>query len=288
MKNQHRYKPVAYFSITLLISWLVMFTGAYFSYRPQLSDYQYVFLLVGLLVPFGAALFFIYRSKDKSLHKDFQSRIFNLRLIKLQYVPFLLLIAPLATIVATAFSLLLGQSADQFRLSPELVGNNLLVNLVAVFLAPAFEELGWRGYGVDSLDKKGRSLLFSTTIFAVLWNLWHLPLFFVKGYYHYELWHTNWVYALNFVIGLFPAAFLMNWLFYRNNRSIFLLIIFHGMLNLSGQLLQTEQFTKCIVTLILILISIMVLWKERAFFLNKEPEKVVHYRDLPELSNENY
>lgn len=271
MRTHHGYRPVAYFTITILTSWILMFLGAYFSFRPQLVDYQYIPLLIGLLVPFGVALFFIYRSKDRGLRRDFQSRVFNLRLIKIQYVPALLLIAPVATVSATAISLLFGQSATQFSFSPEfaLVGSSAMINLVAVFLAPAFEELGWRGYGVDSLNKKGRSLLTATFIFAVLWNLWHLPLFFVKGYYHYELLQTNLLFALNFVVGLFPAAFLMNWLFYRNNRSILIIIVFHGMLNLSGQLLQVEQWTKCIVTLVLLFVSVVILLKEKELFLKR-------------------
>jgi membrane protease YdiL (CAAX protease family) len=37
--------------------------------------------------------------------------------------------------------------------------------LIILVLAPTFEELGWRGYGVDSL-KKGRSIMKATLIYA--------------------------------------------------------------------------------------------------------------------------
>ncbi len=64
------------------------------------------------------------------------------------------------------------------------------ISLLIMFLAPTVEEFGWRGYGVDSLRSKFN--LFKTTmLFALLWSSWHLPLFFVNGYYQNELWNTN-------------------------------------------------------------------------------------------------
>ncbi len=103
---------------------------------------------------------------------------------------------PFALFLATAISLLFGQPIEQFSLSPEftIFGGEAFLILVILFLAPTFEELGWRGYGMDSL-KEGKSLMKVTLIFALLWNLWHLPLFFVKGYYQFELIHMNVIYA---------------------------------------------------------------------------------------------
>lgn len=268
MKINYSYRPIRYYLWTLLVSWAAMFTAAYFSHDEKLADSQAPFLFIGLLTPFVVALFMIYGSGNRDLIKDFHRRIFDLRLIKPRYLPALLLIMPLATLAATAISLLFGQPAEQFKLSPEftLLGGQALTILIILFLAPTFEELGWRGYGVDSLNKPGRSLLTSTLLFAVLWDLWHLPLFFIKSYYQYELFQENIVYALNFVVSIFPAALLMNWLFYKNNRSIAAIILFHFMLNLFSALFQTEQFTKCIITILLLIVSAVVIWRNKRFF----------------------
>jgi len=272
MKPLHSYQPVRYYTATLLITWLALFTTAWLSHDDSLATYQFLGWLIALITPCTVALFMIFRSKDKALIEDFKRRLFNLKLIKPGYLPALLLIVPLATLAATAISLLFGQPVEQFRLSPEftLAESGVIMLLIPLILAPTFEELGWRGYGVDSLLKKGRSLLGSTLLFAILWNLWHLPLFFIKGYYHYELIQMNPVYALNFVVSLFPAAFLMNWLYYKNNRSIPLIILFHAILNLSSVMLQTEQFTKCIITILLLIVSAVILWRNQGFFLEKK------------------
>lgn len=229
-------------------------------------------MLPALFAPFIVAMFLIYGSKNNELIKDFKTRIFNLKLIKLKYWAAILLIMPFALFLSTAISLLFGQPIEQFSLSPEftLIGGESLLILIILFLAPTFEELGWRGYGVDSL-KKGKSLMEVTLIFALLWNLWHLPLFFINGYYQNELIHMNIIYALNFVVSLVPAAFLMTWIFYKNGRSITAIILFHFMLNLFSVLFQTEQFTKCIITIILLVISAIVVWKNKSFWFSRNP-----------------
>lgn len=271
MKINHSYQPVRYFFWTLLITWAATFTAAYFSHHEELADKQFFLYLIALLTPFGVALAMIYGSRNRTLIKDFWNRIINLKRIRLRYLPALLLIIPLATLAATAISLLFGLPATQFKLSPDFAagGGELLTMLIILFLAPTFEELGWRGYGMDSLVAKGRNLMASTLLFAVLWNLWHLPLFFIKGYYHYELLQTNVLFALNFVVSLFPAVLLMNWLFYKNNRSITAIILFHFLLNLFSSLFQTEPYTKCILTVVLLIISVVIVWRDWEFFFKK-------------------
>jgi hypothetical protein len=132
-------------------------------------------------------------------------------------------------------------------------------------MAPRFEELGWRGYGVDSI--RSRFTLFKTTVlFGVLWALWHVPLFFTNGYYQHGLWETSIVYVINFFVQIFVAAILINWIYYKSNRSIAAAILFHFMFNLFSVLFQTEQFTKCIITIILLIISVVIIVRNKEFF----------------------
>ena len=274
MKNRFSYQPMRYYTWTLLLTWAALFTAAWLSHRPDLAAYQAPLMLAGMLVPFLVAMVLIYRSGDRALMRDFKHRLLNLKLIRPRYWAALLLLIPAAVITATALSLLIGESAAQFQLSPEFTvgGGQVFFLLVVLLLAPTFEELGWRGYGVDSLNRPGRSLFTATLLFAVLWNLWHLPLFFVKGYYHYEILHENPLFALNFIVALFPAAILMNWIFYKNGRSIPAIIFFHFMLNLFAVLLPITQVTKCVVTAVMAVIAGVVVWRNRAFFFDKIEE----------------
>lgn len=272
MNTNYQYKPFKYFFTVLSITWITGIIAAYFSYSETLSVYQIPLILIGMLTPFAIAMFMIYGSQNRELKQDFKIRLFNLKLIKAKYWLAIFLIMPITLLIATSVSLLFEQPIEQFYFSPELgeaAGGEIIIILIILLLAPTFEEFGWRGYGVDSL-KKGKTILKATIIYAILWNLWHWPLFAINGYYQNELVHMNLIYAFNFLVSIFPAAFLMNWIYYKNNRSISAIIIFHMMLNLFSVLFQTEQFTKCIITIILLIISGIIFWKDKSFFLKQE------------------
>jgi membrane protease YdiL (CAAX protease family) len=229
-------------------------------------------MLLGVLIPAIMAFIMIYGSKNKQLIRDFWDR-FSLYKIKPQFLFIVLFLMPLIVFAATAFSLILGKSPKQFMISSEFnvfKGQGLL-SLLIMFMAPLFEELGWRGYGVDSL--RAYFNLFKTSlIVGFLWALWHLPGFFIKGYYQNELWNTNIVYAINFLISIVPAAILINWVYYKNNRSITIAILFHSMINLFSALFQTEQFTKCIITILLLIVSAYIIVSDKNFFFSKSKD----------------
>lgn len=266
MNLSYQYKPVRFFLITFLGTGTPWFIAAYFSYQKGMEGLQLPFLLLGMIGPFIAALAMIYGSRNKDLIKDFWERL-GFDRIKFRFLPFILFLMPCALFLATVLSLLFGQSIDQFTLSStyKVMGSQSMISLLIIFLAPLMEELGWRGYGVDSL--KSHFNLFQTTLlFAALWALWHVPLFFINGYYQNVLWNTSIVYVINFFVSILPAAILINWVYYKNNRSIMAAFLLHLMLNLFSVLFQTEQVTKCILTLFLLIISIIIIIRDKKFF----------------------
>ena len=266
------YKPVKFYLLTFLISWAALFAAAYCSYSDALKSYTYPLFSLAVITPAALAIFMIYSSGNKYLKNDFRNRLTNLKLIKPGYLIFVLLLAPVAVMLSTGISLLFGQPAEQFALSSDFFtigGAPLLVLLVAMILAPIFEELAWRGYSVDSLAKQGRSLFISTIIFALLWDVWHWPLFLLNGYYHHVIWQTNVLYGINFIVSILPIAILHNWVYYKTNRSIPAIMLFHAMDNVAMSIWHTEQFTKCIVTIALIAASVIVLIADRSLWFDK-------------------
>ena len=266
--EKYEYKPFKYWFLSLSITWASMFTVAYFSYIEMPIIFLIPFMLIALFTPFIVAMFMIFGSKNKDLINDFKRRLFNFKLINPGYWLFIIFIMPATMLLATLISIFFNQPVEQFYLHPELAkgGWQVFVTLIAIILAPTFEELGWRGYGVDSL-KKERSIIKATSIFAILWALWHVPLFFIKGYYQNTLLDIGVIYVVNFFAQLIVAAFLMNWVYYKNNRSIFSIIVFHSVINLSAVSLQTEQFTKLILTIILTIIFVVIFMTDKEFWL---------------------
>ncbi len=214
----------------------------------------------------------IYGSRNKGFIKDFWDRL-SLNRIKLQFLPVIVLLVPFALFLATSLSLLFGKSTEQFALVHEysVIKGKSFFSIAIIFLAPMLEELGWRGYGVDSL-RSYFNLFKTSLLFAIIWALWHLPLFFINGYYHHELWNISIVYVINFFISVLPVTILINWIYYKNNRSISAAILLHFMFNLFSTLFQTEQFTKCLLTILLFIISVIVVIRDKDFFFYSSPQ----------------
>jgi membrane protease YdiL (CAAX protease family) len=269
MQFLYKYKPVQFFLLTFLGTWIPWYIAAYFSYQKGTEAFQLLLFLFGMVSPFISALFMIYSSKNKELVEDFWDRV-RFYKIKVRFLPIILLLMPGVLFLATALSLLFGQPIDQFSLvhTYRVVEGQSMLSLFIIFLAPLMEELGWRGYGVDSL-RSNFNLFKTSMVFAVLWALWHLPLFFIKGYYQNELWNTSLIYVINFFVSILPATILLNWVYYKNRRSIMAAFILHLMFNLSSVLFQTEQFTKCLITILLLIISSIVIIRDRSFFFHK-------------------
>ena len=271
MNNKTVYKPTAFFLIAFLISWVFWSIAAYFSYQTGMEKWQVLFMMPGMCGPFVAAMIMIYRAKTPELWREYRDRLLDLKRINLATVPVILLLMPAVVLVSILMSLLFGQSANQFAITLQgsFIAGSVPVLLI-VILVPILEEMGWRGYGVDSL--RSRFNPFATSLwFGLLWACWHLPMFFVKGYYQNQL-LSNWVYTANFFVSVFPLAFINNWLYYRNKRSIFVCALFHVVVDLSAEMIPAEQFTKCIVTVVLILITILIVTADRKlFFAEKAP-----------------
>jgi uncharacterized protein len=98
---------------------------------------------------------------------------------------------------------------------------------VAVVAVNGFgEETGWRGYAVPTLQRRHTPLT-ATTVVAVLWAGWHLPMFFVvEGFRSFTAAIT-----VGWVIGLFCGAVVLTWL-YNHTGSILLVALWHGTYNM--------------------------------------------------------
>jgi membrane protease YdiL (CAAX protease family) len=170
---------------------------------------------------------------------------------------------------AIGISLLFGKSPGQFTV---VFGTSFatLPALTGLFVAPALEEAGWRGYGVDSL--RSRSTLFGTSLsFGMLWAFWHIPLLVINGSYHNTL-LSSWVYTGNFFVSVFAMAFILNWLYERNNRSVIACFLFHLSANVSMSFIPAEQFSRCIVTVLLLLFAAATIAGDRhLYFEEKAP-----------------
>lgn len=234
----------------------------------QGGDKSIINLLLAYMGPFLAALIMMYLFADKAFRANFRKRSYDLRLINKNCLPFVFFFLPLAMVSSILISIAFGQPAAQLRFAEEfkIFDGEVILSMIILVLVPVLEELGWRGYGVDSLASKFN--LFKTSlIFGALWGIWHLPVFFIKDSYQSSLWGQHPLFAINFFVGIFPLVIIMNYLFYKNQRSIFLLALFHILVNYSSELFEATQVSKCIFTLVLTATAVIIIMRDKGFFI---------------------
>ena len=264
--------PVLFYSLSTAIPWVFWFAAAYLSHITPTNQLLAVSVsvlgVVGLLTPALIAFWMIW--PDPDLRNDIRRRLFSLKDVRPIYL-FLTCFLMLGSILlAQAISLLFGHSVNQFSLSGKTsFSAGIFPGWFLLFLAPLIEELAWHSYGTDCLRVR-MNLLRTSLLFAVFWAFWHMPLSFVKDYYHSNVAESGLLYSLNFAFSLIPFVILMNWLYYKTNRNILVAVIFHITAGCFNELFATHPDSKVIQTGLLLILSLVLVIKERAFFFQRE------------------
>lgn len=271
--NIEKYRhPILFYGLSTAIPWAFWFAAAYLSHitptNQHLATAVGVLGVVGLLAPTLVAFQMIWPHAD--LRADLKRRVIGIKDVRPLYL-FLTSFLMLASILlAQAISLLFGYSADQFSLSGKSsFSAGLFPGWFLLFLAPLVEELAWHSYGTDCLRQR-MNLLKASLLFGVFWVIWHMPLSFIKDYYHSNVAETGLLYSLNFALSLFPYVILMNWLYYKTHRSILVAIVFHITAGCFNEVFATHPDSKIIQTVLLTLLAIVVIIKDRDFFLRRD------------------
>ena len=266
MIPNYRYKPGTYYLMVYIITYALWFSGAYLSFHDDSGLYM-LLTLIGLITPFFVALFMIYTSKNSDLKKDFINRFINLRLINPKVLLAFILLMPLTVLVSIFLSLPFGGSTSQFQFAEGYsFSSGFVPAYLTLILASIFEELGWRGYGFESLQSR-HTFFTASIVFSILWSLWHFPLIFVNNMYQYEIYHENIWYAVNFFVSIIPMGVIISWIYIKNGKSVLAAILIHISINFLQEALQMTQFSKCIETVLITIVAaiIIILDKEMAF-----------------------
>ena len=270
MIPNYRYKPGVYFTVTFIITYVLLFVGAYLSFHDDGQELYTLLLLAGMMTPFLVSLFMIFTSKNSDLKKDFINRFIDLRLINLKVLLAFFLIMPLTVLVSIYLSLPFGGSTSQFQFAEGYsFSSGFVPAFLTLVLASTFEELGWRGYGFESLQSR-YTFFAASIVFSILWSLWHFPLIFVNHMYPYEIFHQNILYAVNFFVSIIPMGVIISWLYIKNRKSVLAVILIHIIINFSQEALQMTQFAKCIETAVVTVVAAIIFISDKEMFFSKE------------------
>ena len=272
------YKPKRFYLTVFALTWGFWILAILFKNNNALL---FLFMLLGLIMPAVTAVVTVLTSKNDMLKADLKRKLIGFYRINPVYIIIPAAAFAIAVICSIGTSVLFGGSTAQFSFTDGFsfsIGGTSA--LLTILLASVIEELGWRGYGEDAVGYY-HNWFTESLIFGCVWACWHLPLFLVPGTYHYGLTEMGPLYVLNFLISAIPVDFLQTWVYVKNNRSMLATIIFHLFLNVMQEKIAMTPETKCIETLFVFLLAIIVVITNKKMFFETD-----HVGRLLEMQNE--
>jgi membrane protease YdiL (CAAX protease family) len=264
-------RPVLFYGVVITISWVFWFVWAWLSRSEWYENPSVVFggLILGLLglcTPFAVAMALIL--PDRERRRELVSQIINFKGIRPIFLILCFLLFPLSILLAQVISLPFGGSVSQFKITENMSFAGVFPAWILLIVGPIMEEFGWHTYGTHCL--RNRLNLFVTSIlFAIIWGMWHIPLSRVQGHFQNEIAVTGVIYEINYFVSVMPYMLICNWIYYKTNRNIFLVILFHFEAGFFAELFQTHPDSKVIQTILLLIVSIIIICREKDFFFSK-------------------
>jgi len=226
--QKRQWRKWLFFIIALGWSWLfwipLIFLKLVFNTMPGIILYS-----IGGLGPVLSAIYLVRTTQQKDDQREFWRRVIDFKRVPLRWLFVSLFIPPLIGVFSILVSLFLSNEYTQWQPMWLLIQNPLMFVLFLVstlLFGPLPEEIGWRGYGLESLQTK-YSALQSSLIVGFFWVIWHIPLFLTKDsgfaaiYPLYSL--SFWLWA----ISLLSISIIMTWIFNHTEKSTLTAILFH-------------------------------------------------------------
>jgi uncharacterized protein len=256
-----------FFAITLGLSFLVFWGPLALFQVPTISFvsstkgpiWAIILFILGGFVPSLVGLFLTGVGEGWAGLRRMGRRVVQFNIGWRWYLAAIAVIA-FVSLVQTVTGRLLGISFD-----PSLFVQQLSSLLPLVILGPLSEELGWRGYAQDRLQKVFGPVL-AGAVLGMLWALWHLPLFFMPGTSQYETGAS----FLPFFLTLAGLSVVFAWLHTQTGGSIWTAIFLHWIYTYASQVIftgmgqnQVFNWLACVPYLI-VAVLIPLLWKTKA------------------------
>jgi membrane protease YdiL (CAAX protease family) len=228
-----RTRALTYFAFTF--AWSCAFWAASVAWRGGVEPSSSPVFLLGGAGPFVAAVVLTQLREDAVTRRSFWLRAVDPRRIRGAWWAAALLLHPALVALAFAADVALGGSLPPMR--PELGSASAALGLLffTFWFGPLPEEIGWRGFALDRLQR-GMAPLRASLVLGSVWALWHVPLFFVPGTFQEGLGFgspRSWV----FLASMIPLSVLMTWIYNATARSTLSAVLVHYSGNLCGALL---------------------------------------------------
>jgi membrane protease YdiL (CAAX protease family) len=220
----------------LYLGWAYLFWLPIFASSESVWSFPKVILfLAGGASPLIAAVVLAGLTGGRERLRDIGSRLIDVRRIGLRWLAVILLFWLLFDLLMAGAAFVFGITDRPLGVSGDTVSSPgaLAFTLLLSFVFPAVEEVGLRGYWLDELQERFSPVL-AGLLNGVGWALWHAPFVWFPGYYANTAFNPElWWWLPSIVL----QTLLIVWVYNGTNRSILAALLFHGMMNFTGEIL---------------------------------------------------
>ena len=201
--------------------------------------------------PLLAAAILVYKKNKIDAVKELLKKTFDAKKInkRIWYLPIVFLMP-----VTALFSYWYLKFTVVLKPEPYISFLSLIIFFFVYFIGAIGEEVGWSGYIINPLQHRYGALKASIMI-GIIWAIWHI----VPYYQAHQT--TEWIFWQ--CIGTIFLRIIMVWIFNNAGKSVFAMVLFHTMVNISPYLIahygsHYDPFIFCILVIIVVIIIIFI------------------------------
>jgi membrane protease YdiL (CAAX protease family) len=225
---------IRFFVFTYLIFWVLFgITGAAIMVLKAPKFIQYILPVICSWSPTFAFLVMFKKIYPDLKLQEFIKRQFNTR-VKISLLIIIILIQTfIFLVVSFSYSIINNVAISSVIASSASV---IILGFFDMLIrGPLGEEIGWRGYALNEMQKKF-SPTAASIIIGVIWGFWHTPLWVVtSGYSGLDLVK----YMALFLISIIAVSIIIT-AFYNLNKNLLIPIMIHQLLNFLASLIITD------------------------------------------------
>ena len=239
LTNWVRRNPITAFPVVYL-GWAYLFwTPVLTSQGPVWELPNLLWFLLGGVSPLLAGILLAAADGGRQRVKDLFQRLVDWRRITARWWLFIALFWLAFDLMMAGVALLLDISPVPIKPDWSLLQDlpAFLFVLLLSFVFPAVEEIGLRGYYLDALQSR-LSPAIAALVNGSVWAIWHTPFVWFAGYYANTTFHPDLYWWLPMIV---CHTVLITFVYNHTRRSILAVLVFHGLMNFTGEWLRISS-----------------------------------------------
>jgi uncharacterized protein len=242
--------PLKFFLLVFLLSIPFWILGAVTRDLTEILPIKLPISALMTFCPLLAAAILVY--KEQKIHgvKELLKLSFDFQKIKDKrwYIPVVFLMPTIA-----ALSYLYLKLTGEIRPEPPTPFLSAVIFFFVFFIGAIGEEVGWSGYVTDPLQNQYGAFK-ASVIIGFIWAIWHII--------PYSQAHQTPIWIFWQCLGTVFLRTIMVWIFNNTNKSVFAMILFHTMINISPYLFPNNgsHYDPFIFAVLLAITAITITW----------------------------